>query len=210
MRLLDLFCGEGLAAWGYWNSGRFSEIVGVDNNHELQRCYSFDFIHGDCMKLDYDFLMSFDFIHASPPCQYYSKITPDRTKHPRLIPGVKLMLHSSGVPHVIENVEGSGHDLKPNLVMNGHYVGLPLNRRRYFYISSAVDTHKLISSCAGSNISPHGDDYVSRDELFDAFGLQDINPTPATHLTVDGIKQGIPPRMTEFIARSLVAAPVFI
>jgi hypothetical protein len=91
MRLLDLFCGEGLAAWGYWLSGRFSEIVGVDINPEMSSSYSFDFVCADALTLDYEFLLQFDFIHASPPCQGYSKMTPDQSKHPRLIPGTHLM-----------------------------------------------------------------------------------------------------------------------
>lgn len=210
MRLLDLFCGEGLAALGYWNSGRFSEIVGVDIDDKLQRSYSFDFVHADCMKLDYDFLMSFDFIHASPPCQYYSKLTPDRTKHPRLIPGVRLMLAASGVPHIIENVEGSSYDLRPNVVMNGGFVGLPLERRRYFYISSVVDTHQLIKRPPGSHISIHGDEYTSLSVLHEAFGLSDINNRQASYLTMSGIEQGFPPRMAEYLARSLIAAPFLI
>jgi len=211
MRLLDLFCGEGLAALGYWNSGRFSEIVGVDIRHELQRSYSFDFIHGDCLKLDYEFLSQFDFIHASPPCQYYSKITPDRSKHMRLIPAIKQMLFASGKPHIIENVEGSQYDLRPNMVISGNYLGLPMVRKRYFFVSELDDLHlRFIKDATGDNISLHGGDYISRDEACKAFGLSDINTLQLSKITIHGIEQGIPPRMTEFLARTLIAAPVFI
>jgi len=51
MRLLDLCCGAGLAAWGYWRSGAFSEVVGVDIN---PMPYPFDFICGDALTLDYE------------------------------------------------------------------------------------------------------------------------------------------------------------
>lgn len=210
MRLLDICCGEGLAALGYWNSGRFSEIVGIDIDATMSSRYSFDFIHGDCMKLTYEFLMSFDFIHASPPCQYYSKLTPNRNLHPRLIPGIRHMLYATGIPHVIENVEGSSMDLRPNLVINGVFLNLPMNRRRYFYISSMIDTHALISGSPGANVSPHGSQYVNRHQLEIAFGLDDINTRQRSKLTTHGIEQGIPPRMTEYIARALIAAPVFI
>jgi DNA (cytosine-5)-methyltransferase 1 len=143
--MLDLFCGAGLAAWGYWRSGRFSEIVGVDVDCDLRDRYAFDFIHADALTLDYEFLMQFDFIHASPPCQFYSKATPDRAKHMRLIPGTHLMLHSTGVPYVIENVEGSGHDLRPNLIANGLYFGLVMDRPRLFHISTLVAPQRFIS-----------------------------------------------------------------
>jgi len=209
MRLLDMFCGEGLASLGYWNSGRFSEIVGIDIC-DMSSSYSFDFIQGDCISLDYNFLMSFDFIHASPPCQYYSKITPDRTKHMRLIPGVKLMLAASGIPHIIENVEGSSLDLKPNVVLNGHYIALPMDRKRYFYVSHLDGMFRLISSGSSINFSPHGSAYTSRSSLNECFGLGDINSRQLSKLTMKGIEQGIPPRMTQFLATSLIAASHFI
>jgi DNA (cytosine-5)-methyltransferase 1 len=113
MKLLDLFCGEGLAAWGYWRSGRFSEIVGVDLNPQMKGRYAFDFILGDVQALTYDFLDQFDFIHASPPCQAYSYITPDQTRHARLVAATRLMLYASGKPHVIENVQGQLRSCAP-------------------------------------------------------------------------------------------------
>src|SRR5215207_8218785 len=117
-RLLSLFCGGGLACWGYWRSGRFSEIVGVDiADHSA--AYAFDFIQADALALDYDFLLDFDAIHASPPCQAYSTLTPEQYKpnHPRLIEPTRQMLEAVGVPFVIENVPGSVRELRPNLAM---------------------------------------------------------------------------------------------
>lgn len=198
MRMLDLFCGEGLGAWGYWNSGRFSEIVGVDKSDDRRSSYSFDFICGDALKLDYDFLLSFDFIHASPPCQGYSSITPDQSKHERLITGTKLMLEATGKPYVIENVEGSSFDLKPNLVMDGHYLGLPSERRRYFYVSTLEAPLRLMKP--GLSINVHGGKYVSRKDIIKALGLNEINTRRLSHLTRWGMKQGIAPAMTRTIA----------
>lgn len=207
MRLLDLFCGGGLAAWGYWRSGRFSEIVGVDK-HAMP--YPFDFVKGDAFSLDYDFLMDFDFIHASPPCQFYSKITPDRTKHPRLIPAVRLMLAAAGKQHVIENVEGSGHDLKPNWVMSGRDVGLPILRRRYFHCSwmrscaavkVSIEDVAHLSSARGSHVVVHGGN-LTKQGLIEAMGLNEMSSSYLSHLTVRHIEQGIPPAMTKRIAEA--------
>jgi len=198
MRMLDLFCGQGVGAWGYWNSGRFSEIIGVDKYCDRRSSYSFDFICADALKLDYDFLMSFDFIHASPPCQGYSSRTPDQTKHERLITGTKLMLEASGKPYVIENVEGSSFDLKPNLVMDGHYFGLPSERRRYFYVSTLVEPLRLMSP--GLSINIHGADYTKRSDIIKALGLDEINARRLSNLTRWGMKQGIAPVMTRTIA----------
>lgn len=135
MKLLDLFCGGGLAAAGYWQSGCFTEIVGVDIE-DMSTVYPFDFIRGNALRLDYDFLAQFDFIHASPPCQAYSKQTPKhaRPRHAKLIRDTHAMLYATGLPYAIENVEGSGAELRPNLLLSGMDVGLPMHRPRYFHL----------------------------------------------------------------------------
>ena len=66
LRLLDLFCCAGGAAVGYNEAG--FEIVGVDIDPQPR--YPFEFIRADVMRLDLDFLSSFDAIHASPPCSF--------------------------------------------------------------------------------------------------------------------------------------------
>ena len=198
MRLLDLFCGEGLGAWGYWNSGRFSEIVGIDKSDDRRSRYSFDFICCDALKLDYDFLMSFDFIHASPPCQAYSHLTRDKSNHERLITGTRLMLEASGIPFCIENVEGAIKELRPNVVMDGHYFGLPSERRRYFYVSTLEAAQRLIKP--GSSINIHSRSYTNRSDIIKALGLDEINAGRLSHISRWGMKQGIPPVMTKHIA----------
>jgi hypothetical protein len=208
-RLLDLFCGEGLAAWGYWQSGRFSEIVGMDINPKMSGSYAFDFLCGDCMALDYDFLMSFDFIHASPPCQAYSHITPCPATHPRLVAGVRHMLFAAGVPHCVENVQGAMKELRPNLTLDGHFVGLPMERRRYFYISSGAATHQLIER-GTETVSIHRSQYVSRAELIRVFGLDTIPENRQRLLTTHGIKQGIAPAMTRYIASRFVGEKLLV
>jgi DNA (cytosine-5)-methyltransferase 1 len=203
-RLLDLFCGEGLAAWGYWRSGCFTEIVGVDTVNMSTR-YSFDFIQADAMTLTYDFLMGFDFIHASPPCQAYSKATPAaaRGNHPKLVAGTSLMLAATGLPHVIENVEGAGAELHPNMVISGRRVGLAIDRRRYFKVSGLEAAERLIYS-GGDSQHVHGQ-FLSRDELIKAFGLADyVSERRITSLTKRGILQGIPPAMTHYIASKVL------
>lgn len=210
-KILDLFCGEGLAAWGYWRSGCFSEIVGVDLNSELRDRYSFDFVCGDAIKLDYEFLFQFDFIHASPPCQAYSKATPKaaRASHMRLIAATHLMCHATGLPYVIENVENSTRELRPNLVMNGHAFGLPMERRRYFYVSALEKPQRILKSGDVSHY-PHGT-HIRRDGLIDLFGLRDyVSEKRLSYLTKKGIEQGIPPVMTNWIARRVIKHRVLI
>jgi len=203
MRLLDLFCGEGVGAWGYWLSGRFSEIVGVDKSGERRSHYSFDFVKADALSLDYNFLMDFDFIHASPPCQGYSNQTPDRSKHMRLVAATHLMLQAAGKPYAIENVEGSSKDLRPNLVMDGHYFGLKSERRRYFHVSTLASPLRLMS--AGETINLHGWNYTSRAQLIEGLGLNEINARRLSRLTISGMEQGLPPAMTRKIAELVIS-----
>jgi len=202
MKLLDMFCGQGLAAWGYWKSGCFSEIVGIDINGASAAHYAFDFIQGDCMKLDYEFLGQFDFIHASPPCQAYSYLTQEPERHMRLVAATKLMLYASGKPHVVENVQGAIKDLRPNLSIDGHSVGLPMERRRYFYVSDLPGTHQILAP--GTSISIHSGQYISTRQMINAFGLTDyVPPRRLSQITRRGIEEGIPPAMTHYIMRLL-------
>lgn len=211
MRMLDLFCGAGLAAHGYWRSGRFSEIVGVDIENKKPVPYSFDFILGDCMNLDYDFLDQFDFFHASPPCQFYSKITPNRAKHADLIGRVLTMLVAMGKPFVIENVEGSSRQLRPNLSLRGVDFGLPIIRRRYFHIypRPRMGLAPAVKLSTGVKVNLHGASYVSKSAAAHAFGLGGY-PIRLDWLTLKDIEQGIPPIFTEWIASSMFSEKFII
>ena len=65
MRLLDLFCGAGGAATGYYRAG-FTEIVGVDINP--QRRYPFEFVQADALEYAAKYGKDFDMIASGPPC----------------------------------------------------------------------------------------------------------------------------------------------
>src|SRR5271166_1559930 len=105
-RILDLFCCAGGAAMGYAQAG--FEVVGVDISPQPN--YPFLFVQADALKLDMQYLATFDALHASPPCQSYSDLAKrngNGDKWPRLIEPVREMFIRSGRPYVIENVEGA-------------------------------------------------------------------------------------------------------
>lgn len=105
-RLLDLFCCAGGAGVGYYRAG--FDVVGVDITPHPNNPHPF--IQTDALTLDPKFIATFDAVHASPPCQSYSDLAKrNRNGHkwPRLIEPVREMLIRSGLPFVIENVEGA-------------------------------------------------------------------------------------------------------
>lgn len=111
-RLLDLFCGAGGAAMGYYRAG--FDVVGVDI--APQPNYPFEFHQADALAVlrCESFLADphfFGAIHASPPCQAYSISRHSHGKqHPELLPPVRGLLGGIGLPYVIENVVGAPMD----------------------------------------------------------------------------------------------------
>ena len=103
-RLLDLFCCAGGAAKGYADAG--FEVVGVDI--DPQPNYPLEFHQADAIEFVRDHGHEFDAIHASPPCQTFSRTkTLHDNEHPDLIKPTRDALVASGKPWVIENVVGA-------------------------------------------------------------------------------------------------------
>jgi DNA (cytosine-5)-methyltransferase 1 len=116
--LLDLFSGAGGAAEGYARAG--FRVVGVD--HVEQPRYPFEFVRADALEFLETMLAfrrrQFDrrpfryaAIHASPPCQAFTRYRrrgPDHVNaSPNLIAQTRTLLEATGLPYVIENVDGA-------------------------------------------------------------------------------------------------------
>ena len=142
MRILDLFCGAGGAAMGYHQAG-FDGVVGIDVRPQPH--YPFEFHCADALTFPLD---GFDLIHASPPCQRFSRLTPRRlrTAHPDLIGPIRDRLVLSGIPYVIENVPLS--PIRPDVVLCGSTFGdLTLRRHRHFEIGNIREHLFLVPPC---------------------------------------------------------------
>jgi len=143
-RLLDLFCGAGGAAVGYARAG--FEVVGVDL--VAQPHYPFEFIQEPYEAALFDLMNNwpegtFDAIHASPPCQGYTQFSNlnaerwgNRVEHPLLIEPVRELLDATGLPYVIENVQGA--PLRKDLMLCGSMFGLRVRRHRIFETNWSV------------------------------------------------------------------------
>ncbi len=137
-RLLDLFCCAGGAGKGYSQAG--FEVVGVDI--DPQPNYPFAFIQADALTLDPKFIASFDAVHASPPCQSYSDLAKrngNADEWPRLIEPVRDLLIQSGLPYIIENVEGAPLT-EPVVLCGTMFPGLRVLRHRLFEANFSIIT----------------------------------------------------------------------
>lgn len=137
-RLLDLFCGAGGAAMGYYRAG--FDVTGVDI--KLQPHYPFSFVLGDALEFCAAHGAEFDVIHASPPCQAYtgmrnitlSRFGSVKTQHPDMIAATRRVLQQTGKPWIIENVKNS--PLQTQFIICGAAIGLKHTaRHRHFECS---------------------------------------------------------------------------
>lgn len=123
---------------GYYRAG--FDVVGVDINPQPN--YPFEFHQGDALEYLAEHGGGFDAIHASPPCQSYLNLGKVNLKlgraydHPDLVAATREALISTGLPWVMENVEGS--PLIDPVRLCGTSFGRPLRRHRLFETSFAA------------------------------------------------------------------------
>jgi DNA (cytosine-5)-methyltransferase 1 len=194
MRLLDLYCGAGGAAMGYHRAG--FEVVGLDIRPQPH--FPFPFVQGDALRPPLD-LRDFDVIHASPPCQRYSRATAwrgRRSDHPDLLAATRKLLVASGRPYVIESVQEARRLLHFSILLCGSMFGLRVQRHRYFEVPCLPLL--LLPDCR------HRRD----DHSFDHGGKQPESvyrdALGCDWMTVQEARQTIPPAYTEFLGAALM------
>lgn len=211
MRLLDLFCGAGGAAEGYRRAG-FTEIVGVDINSQPR--YPFKFVQADALDILDNHLDRYDLIHASPPCQDYSRNMKHLAKPgtPRLIERVRDALDAIGFPYIIENVDGAPIGKQDDLFgrmgiqVCGTALGLRVYRHRLFESNfPLMGTHCDHRRPA---LNPHNQ--LGRDRIYDEFGRQDPEIIWRRDMGVEWMhkyeaREAIPPAYTEYLGKQLLA-----
>ena len=213
MRLLDLFCGAGGAAYGYHQAG-FTEIVGIDIAPQPR--YPYEFVQADALELG-GWLRYFDAIHASPPCQAYSDLKHrTRKDYPDLIAPTRAILKASGRPWVIENVEGAPLE-KPIMLCGTQFPELKVLRHRLFESSTAlyppsahstmhprVHTKDKRKAHYGRPYKPW--DYVSVNGGGNCTVAQAAVAMQIGWMTKEEMNEAIPPAYTRYIGGFLVAA----
>ncbi|MFE2476441.1 DNA methylase [Streptomyces sp. NPDC059389] len=137
--LLDLFCCAGGAGRGYDRAG--FAVTGVDIRPRPN--YPFTFIQGDALTVLAELIASgeirrYTAAHASPPCQHGCALTIGTNKsrgwgriHVQLIPALRTLLDTSGLPYVIEQPNGKA-PVRKDVTLCGEMFGLGVLRHRNF------------------------------------------------------------------------------
>lgn len=217
MKALDLFSCAGGAARGLQRAG--FHVTGVDIARQPR--YAGDvFVQANALDCGLD-LRSFDFIHASPPCQGYTALrhAPGAKGAPLLIGEVRAMLQSSGVPWCIENVEEAAWAMRDPVTLCGSMFGLgaqgcQLQRHRLFECSFPVEQPK----CQHDHrpvIGVYGGHARRRAASAGGRGTRDIwnggHKQAASEAlgidwaTLNELSEAVPPAYLEYIARAWLA-----
>lgn len=209
-RLLDLCCGAGGVASGYYRAG--FEVIGVDI--KPQPNYPFEFVHRDALDVLNEWTLAHDFdaIHASFPCQ--SKTAYRRKGHGvgdgylNLVPEGRRRILKTGLPYVIENVPGArGELIDPVMLCGAMFPALRTYRHRYFETNwpLTVPLHpQHVAPQVKMGRAPKPGEWVQAvgnfsgaAEAREAMGIDWMNR--------DGLRECIPPAYTEWIGQQLMA-----
>jgi DNA (cytosine-5)-methyltransferase 1 len=197
---------------GYHRAG--FEVSGIDIVDQPN--YPFSFEQGDALEVFGALApyagVYYDAIHASPPCQGYSLLR-HRTgaSYPLLIEPVRELLRETGLPYVIENVEGA--PLIDPIRLCGSSFGLQVWRHRLFECSfpvmAAPCSHRLcpqpidVTGTGGPSSRPRlSGGGLSRKpgSLTEARAAMGIDWMKRTELA-----EAIPPAFTTHVGRYLMA-----
>ena len=122
LRLLETHGCQGGAHAGYVRAGW--EVTGVDINTNHARYYPGELIIADAATYIREHGHEYDAIHASPPCQWYTRgnakgRAAGNSKWERSIPPIREALLATGRPYVLENVRDAGWDMREPVLLCG-------------------------------------------------------------------------------------------
>lgn len=210
MKLLDLYCGAGMASDGYVAAG--FDVHGVDYNPQPN--YPYSFTQADAL----DVLLGstpeeFDVIHASPPCQAHT-----RAKHLRNAQGGKSKADDLLTPTlsilqkrwshkiwIVENVPGAP-GMDDAVTECGSAYDLGVRRHRLFLSNVPLEgsgcDHKGqgrpwgVYHVMGDSIPKGGRTALNLEHGLEVMGVDRTIPW-------DSLKEGFPPAYTEHLGHQL-------
>jgi DNA (cytosine-5)-methyltransferase 1 len=152
--LLDLFSGGGGAAKGYMDAGFV--VIGIDSEDHCRAAgrIGFEFHRMGLREGLEKFADQVDAVHASPPCQRYSRASACwpglAARYPDLVGPVREALEACGRPFVIENVEGA--PLHDPVMLCGSMVGLTATMPAHGKLG--LRRHRLFEPGGGLLLAP--------------------------------------------------------
>jgi len=212
-RLLDLFCCAGGAGMGYALAG--FDVTGVDIKRHKRNPHPV--IEADALSLDPAWIAAnFDAIHASPPCQRFSDLAKrngNGADWPDLIEPTRALLIATGLPYIIENVEGAPL-VDPVMLCGTMFPGLRVIRHRLFESNIPLSApphgkHPLVFTM-DKRKGHYGK--LNQDEAFvqvtGGGNCSKANAAAAMGIdwmTKDELNEAIPPAFTEHLGLQLLA-----
>lgn len=217
-KCLDLYCCAGGIAKGYDMAG--FEVVGVDIVDRPN--YPFQFIKGNALEIlkDRDFVEQFDFLHASPPCQHYSRlkhlsgnVAAWEENHVDLVAPTRELLSQYDKPWVIENVVGAPL-INPITLKGSQFKGMLTQRPRLFEsniqlyepeeIPYSLGTAKLGTISDSGAVSVCGNKCIQglnevQTKLYYGIALGGID-----WMSLEELTQAIPPCYGNFIGKQII------
>lgn len=210
--LIDFFSCQGGAAYGYAQAG--FRVIMSDIVRPRRMPPGIEFVQGDAT--DPRFFRELVAAHrpavvtGSPPCQAYSDCQRiQKRDHPELIKPFRELCQLSGLPCVIENVEGARAELiDPVMLCGTMFPGLRTYRHRLFESSVPLWTpdhgsHEHLAVKMGRPLEP-GQWYHAVGNFSNVPYVRENMGVP--WMTRDGIRECIPPAYTEFIGRQLMSS----
>ena len=207
LRVLDLFCKQGGAAKGYADAG--FDVTGVDIDPQPR--YPYRFIQADAVGFIREHGAEFDFIHASPPCQFYTQCQRIQGReHPALIAPTRAALEATGRPWVIENVEDAAPELRDPVTLCAAVFGMRTYRHRLFetgggftftpprHLPHLAPLTKMGRPRAAGHFAHYVGNFSGVQEARDDMGVPWMNR--------DGIRECIPPAYAQLIGRAFVTS----
>lgn len=201
MRILDLYCGGGGCSCGYYRAG--FECVGVDINPQPN--YPYKFIRADAIEYLTKHGKDFDVIHASPPCQRFTRAQRlQKRRHADLLTPTVKAIKSVGVPWVVENVPGA--PLVGAVTLCGLSLGCGVKRHRLFLSSMPLMGTPCPKSHAGEWFTVFGGGAAKdkRDGRRRATATEAKRAMGIDWMTRRELSQSVPPAYTEYIGRQIM------
>ena len=214
--LLDTFCKAGGCSMGYHRAG--FDVVGVDISPQPN--YPFEFFQMDAIEFIEKHGHKFDIIHASPPCQGYSRSTGQFRKngkvYPDLIVPTRDALIKTGKPYIIENVPSA--PIIPDIKLCGEMFGLLVIRWRWFELGGGIFMlqpgkpqikKKMVRNGERVSVFGNGNYRKSKNDKMPLFKKESVRATWSHAMGIDWmtvleLSEAIPPVYTEFIGKSII------